>query len=370
MTTEVVGSIKEIGRDAWNACYFAEVEDYDYLLAVEMAGIEGFKWRYVVVRREGIVVAAMPAFHCRYLLETTLDPGRLRDAIEKVRRRFPRFLTQQLACLGSPCTETGVVGFHQTLTTELRELAFRCLVDAFELDAKEHGCVLIALKDISQPLDLAMNGILSSKEYVEVPGMPTAWLDPTFTSLEAYLDLLSSSTRKDMRRKLKAREKIVVKRWSGFGDLLPRAMQLYQQTRERSAWQFEDLTPAYFEGVLANMPGRSFCTMYFFNDKLLAWNLLLHDEGRLVDKFFCMDAEEGRAFNLYYLSWFENLKYCLENDIGLYQSGQAYYQNKVRLGSSLTRNSMYFRHRSPLLHTILRLLAPLLVSDPIKEQRK
>ena len=103
---------------------------------------------------------------------------------------------------------------------------------------------------------------------------------------------------------------------------------------------------AYFAGILDHMSGKSFCTLYFAEDKLLAANILVHNESTLIDKFFCMDGEEGRAYDLYYLSWFANLRYCIDHRIARYQSGQAYYENKLRLGSRLTANTMYFKHRN------------------------
>jgi uncharacterized protein len=44
----VVRSIAEIGREAWDACFPGGLEGYDYLAAVEAAGLSGFDWRYAV----------------------------------------------------------------------------------------------------------------------------------------------------------------------------------------------------------------------------------------------------------------------------------------------------------------------------------
>ena len=60
-----------------------------------------------------------------------------------------------------------------------------------------------------------------------------------------------------------------------------------------------------------------------------------------------------------------NLDYCLDHGISRYQSGQAQYQNKLRLGSKLTANAMYFRHRNPLLQRLLRLVSPLFSTDEV-----
>ncbi|WP_025659639.1 peptidogalycan biosysnthesis protein [Rhizobium sp. IBUN] len=356
----VAHSIREIGRDAWNACFPHEVETYDYLEAVENAGIEGFSWCYVVVYDGPDVMATMPAFLCNYGLETTLPVGVFHAAIERVRKVYPGFLKLRLACLGSPCTETGAIGFSPRVPTVGREELLQRLLKAFHDHAASQQCSLTALKDIPQPLDPVVDDVLKGHGYAMAGGMATAHLDIDFDSTDVYLARLSSGTRKDMRRKLRMREHVRIEYRSELDGVQERVATLYRQTRERSEWQFEELTPDYFRGVLTKMRGRSFCALYFVGDELLAANLLIHNGHALVDKFFCMDADRGRSFNLYYLSWFTNIEYCLRHGIRRYQSGQAYYANKVRLGSKLTSNVMLFRHRNRAVQSILQLVAPLL----------
>ncbi|MDL2399643.1 GNAT family N-acetyltransferase [Rhizobium mayense] len=360
---EVHFSIRAIGRDAWNACFHDQVEDYDCLLAIEEAGIAGFEWRYITVVEDGRVSAAMPAFLCPYALDTTLEDGFLRKVVRRIRQRFPGFLTLRLACLGSPCTETGTVGFHPDVPLERREALFATLLSFFEQLAATEDCALMGLKDIPQPIAAELDGPLSARRYAMIGGLPTAWLDIDFKSIDEYLARLSSGTRKDMRRKMKSFQQVRVEIRTDFGDFLPEVVALYHDTRNRSEWQFEELTAEYFEGILSSMRGRSFCAFYFVEDRLLAANLIVHDERVAIDKFFCMDGEAGRPYNLYFLSWFTNLRYCLEHGIGRYQSGQAYYENKIRLGSKLTANAMFFRHRNPFLQKILRLASPLFSTD-------
>jgi predicted N-acyltransferase len=360
---EVHFSIRAIGHDAWNACFRGQVEDYDCLLAIEEADISGFEWRYITIVDDGRVSAAMPVFLCPYALDTTLEDGRLRKAVRRIRQRFPGFLTLRLACLGSPCTETGAVGFHPDVPPERRAVLFAELLSFFEELAATEKCSLMGIKDIPAPVTAEFGDLLSGRGYASIGGLPTAWLDVDFKTIDEYLARLSSGTRKDMRRKLKSFEQVRVEMRTDFGDFLPEVMALYHDTRNRSEWQFEELTPDYFEGILAHMRGRSFCVFYFVEDRLLAANLIVHDEHIAIDKFFCMDGEKGRPYNLYFLSWFTNLRYCLEHGIGRYQSGQAYYENKVRLGSQLTANTMFFRHRNPVLQKILWLVSPLLSTD-------
>lgn len=366
---DVCSDLCAIDRQQWNACFPGEAEAYDYLRAVERAGIPGFEFRYVVGRAGGQIVAAMPAFLTRYGLETTLDSRHLRDAVMRLRGVWSGFLMLPLACLGSPCTEIGYPGFHPDIPAVCRADLFQGLVDAFETYARTAGCVLLALKDVPKPLPNGLMDVIANRGYAELVGLPTAVLDIDFPDLDGYFSRLSAATRKDLRRKLKARESIRIERRSDLGPYHERAMELYRQTRERSDWQFEDLTLDYFEGMLARMPGRSFVTMYFVDDELLATNFLIRNELTLVDKFFCMDAEKGRPFNLYYLSWIDNVEYCVKEGLTRYQSGQAYYENKVRLGSRLCANSMFFRHTNALTQRALRFAAPYLAIATPGEER-
>lgn len=364
---EVHADLGAIDKEQWNACFPGEAEGYDYLLAVERAGISAFEFRYVVGTSDGEIVVAMPAFLTRYGLETTLDNRRLRDAMMRVRGIWSNFLMLPLACLGSPCTETGHPGFHPSVAATRRPELFDRLMAAFEAHARAEKCTLLALKDIPQPLPDDLAQTITAKGYTEMAGLPTAVLDISFPNLDSYLAGLSAATRKDIRRKLKARNGIRIERRSELGPYRERALELYRQTRERSDWQFEDLTLAYFEGILAGMPGSSFVTLYFAEDELLATNFLILDEQTLIDKFFCMDIEKGRPFNLYYLSWVDNIEYCLNEGLKHYQSGQAYYENKVRLGSRLIANSMFFRHTNPLIQRGLRFAAPYLaIATPVE----
>ncbi|MFS8045239.1 GNAT family N-acetyltransferase [Rhizobium sp. BR 314] len=360
---EAHSSIRSIGRDAWNACFHDQVEDYDYLLTIEEAGIAGFEWRYITVVEDGRVSAAMPAFLCLYALDTTLEEGGLRRAVRRVQGIFPKFLKLRLACLGSPCTETGAVGFHPDVPQERRSALFTELVSFFERFAATERCSLVGLKDIPEPTSAEFGTALSTRGYASIGGLPTAWLDVDFKTIDEYLARLSSGTRKDMRRKMKSFEQVRVEIRTEFGEFLPQVMALYHDTRNRSDWQFEELTADYFQGILDRMGGRSYCAFYFAEDTLLAANLIVHDDRIAIDKFFCMDGEKGRPYNLYFLSWFTNLRYCLDHGIRRYQSGQAYYENKVRLGSKLTANAMFFRHRNPVLQGLLRLVSPLFSTD-------
>jgi predicted N-acyltransferase len=359
-------SLADIGRDRWDACFSAALEGFDYLQAVEAAGLPGFEWRYVLVEAGGQPVAAAPGFISDYALDTTLTPlGR--NAIAAVRRIAPRAFTLRLGSLGSPCTEDVGLGFAPQLDDLGRRGALGALVSAFQADALASRCGLLAIKDTPQPDADLWDAVARPMGFRPVAGLPIAHLDIDFPDLETYLARLSPGVRRDMRRKLRALDRISVEVRDNLDGLEDAVLALYADTRARAQMQFEDLTPAYFTGVLEKMRGRALCVLYRAEGRLLAANLLLHDRDTLLDKFFCMDAARGRPLNLYFVSWFTNLRLCLEHGCTRYQSGQAGYANKLRLGSRLTATDMRFRHRNPLINQALQWAAPLLSEDPLAE---
>jgi len=358
----VINSLLDIDKQQWDVCFPGEVENYDYLLGIEESALAGFSFRYLTAWNGNTLQAAAPMFLTHYSLDTTLQ-GFGRTLTSRIKSAFPKLLTLNLACIGSPCTECGVIGFHPQLDEQEERALIAEMLICFETYAQSQSCHLLGIKDIPEPFQRRFDDRFQNVKFSTVAGMPTASLDIDFTSIDEYLSRLSSSTRKDMRRKLRSLDRLRVEYRTTINDVLAEIMTLYHDTRNRSEWEFEELTPGYFQGVLARMPERSFCTLYYAGDQLLAANLLIHDERTLIDKFFCMNGKLGREYHLYFLSWFTNIRYCLEHGFTRYQSGQAYYENKLRLGSRLTRNTIYFKHRNVLAQGLLRFAVPLLSAD-------
>jgi uncharacterized protein len=358
LEARVVDTLADVDRAAWDALFPREIERYDYLAAVEAAGLEGFAWRYVLVEEDGRLLAAAPAFLTEYALETTVD-GVARTVLRAIGRVAPGLTTLRLACLGSPCTETAQLGLSPDADPAV---LLGVLMKAFEDAARRERRSLMAVKDAPAPDAALWAKALGPADYQPMTGLPLASLDIDFPDQETYLARLSPATRKDMRRKLRDAQAVRVEIRRDLKGLEAEVMALYAETRARGDLQFETLTADYFTGVLDRMGERAACVLYFVDDVLMAANLVLIDAGTLVDKFFCMRTE-GRDHNLYFLSWFTNIRLCLELGLTRYQSGQAAYANKLRLGSGLIPTTMYFRHRNPLLNLALRWLAPLLAPD-------
>jgi len=362
----VIESLAAIEPAEWAALFPGELEDYHYLLAVERAGLPGFGFRYLVVHEDGRLLAAAPAFVTRYPLDTTLT-GSARRMAGALRRAFPDALTLRLACIGSPCTERALVGFAPEVSALGRGQLTGLIFDAFEELARRERCGLLGVKDAAADDRAPWATAAILRGYAPLASLPIARLEIDFPDIDAYFARLSHATRRDMRRKLRRRGEVRVEVRADVSDLIEEVMALYRQTLARADMSFEELTADFFLGVPREMAGRAFYVLYFVDDRLLGANLLIQDEGVLLDKFFVMDEAAGRPLNLYFLSWFTNVELCLERGLARYQAGQAAYRDKLRLGCRLVRTTNHFRHRNLLLNAALGLAAPLFAADPTLE---
>jgi len=352
-------SITDIAPQDWNACFLGDLEAYAYHLAIERAGLPGFSYFYIGVFDGEDLVGIAPAFTTPYNLETTLDQPALRRFIQIMKKPCPGFLRVSLAALGSPCTERAMLGIKD----QARNYGIvDCLLNAFESEALKQGATLLAVKDLARDTDGVWTNCLLDLGYGLIPGLPSTRLDVDFDTLDGYLARLSSGTRKDMRRKLKTRSALRVENVSSLKSYEAQVMALYKATLERADMALEELTFAFFENVLTLMPEQALCRLYFDGDTLVALNLLLHNDSELFDKYFLM-APEGRRLNLYFVSWFDNLAFCLNEGLRLFHTGQAAYENKVRLGARLDETYMAFKHRNMAISGLFRLLSPLFAGD-------
>jgi predicted N-acyltransferase len=338
-------SIAQIERAAWDALFPNEIE----------------AWRYFTLWQEDALVAAAPAFLTDYRLDTTLA-GPLKRWTDRLARLAPRLLSIRMLCLGSPVAEICHVGTTRDATPQQRQALLARLLQALRDEAARRHIGLVAVKDAPDGSDLAEACGLAG--HTRLPGMPTAVLPLHFSDLDGYLKTLSRVTRKDIKRKLRHSQALRVEARADIDDVMGPVMALYEATWQRSDLRLEHLTPEYFTAVLAAMRGRAICFLYWQDERLVAFNLVLHDSQRMIDKFFGTDGT-ARQLNLYHLSWMENIRQCLARRLIVFQAGQAFYREKVRMGSRLDINWQFFQHRSPVLDFLLRKISGLVRLDRI-----
>lgn len=342
--TGAQSSIDAFAPGDWNRLFPHELEDHAYLRAIERAGLAGFRYLYFTVSEGGRLLAAAPAFITDYRLDTTVQGG-LRRVTDTLAKTFPRLLRIPMLSLGSPVSERCRVGFAPDSGPSQHAAWLDAMLARMEAVAASEKFGMLAVKDA--PLDEpAWQQVCPRHGLRALPGLPGAMLDIRWRDVEGYLDSLGSSTRKDLRRKRRVGAALRIEWRTHLDGIADDVQRLYRETLAHADLSFEELTPAYFGNVLRDMPGRAFCVTYSEDARLVAFNLVLQDRERLLDKFLGMDYAAMRRYNLYHVSWLENIRHCSEAGIAVYESGQGLHREKLRLGSRLRANALWYRHRN------------------------
>ena len=291
ITAQAYSTIRAIDRDAWNDCFPNALEDWDYYLAVENAGIEDFQWRYLALYEGSTLVAVAPAFTTGYRLDTTVQ-GVGKRITERLERYWPGLLQLNLYAIGSPVAEQCDAGTASHVPAERRQALLEQLLLIAQRDADDLGIGLRAVKD-APSRDRQWADSCQAAGFQAMPSLPSALLPIPFGSVDAYLGTLGKSTRKDLRRTLRAPGPRIEWRHT-IDDVLPEIMRLYEATLARSDLQFERLPENYFTSVLEQLGERAACVLYWVGEQLVAFNLILIDQHRLIDKFFAHDLDLTR----------------------------------------------------------------------------
>ncbi len=353
MELVVANSIEAFSADEWNRLFPGELEDWSYYRATERAQLAGFEWLYFGVRVDSELRAAVPAFITDYRLDTTLD-GRLRRVVGALARAAPGLLRPRMLALGSPVGETCHAGYATQSSPSERLRMLALILDGCEVHAEQHGVRLLAVKDADDTQSALWEWALNARGMRRQPGLATATLALPHATVDAYLATLSRATRRDLRRKLRSRSALRIEWRRDLEGIREDVMRLYRATLEQASMQLEELTPEFFDTVLAELGPRASCVCYWLGERLVAFNLVLHDANRLIDKYIGMDYRHARELNLYYVSWMENVRYAIEHRVPLYQSGQGLPQEKLRLGSSLSPNWLWYQHRNRLIDSAMK----------------
>lgn len=344
-------SIDAFTAAKWNRLFPREIEDHAYLRAIERAGLPGFRFQYFSVRDGDDLLAAVPAFATDYWLDTTVQGG-LRRVTEWLAGVFPRLLRIPMLSLGSPVTERCRLGYAPGSTMEQRATWLDAILANMDNAAAEQKLGMLAIKDapLAEP---TWQRVCPRHGLRILPGLPGATLDIPWHDLDGYLESLSASTRRDLRRKHRVGAALQIEWRSDLDGIAGDVQRLYRETLAHAEFAFEELTSAYFENVLHDMPGRAYCVTYTEAGKLIAFNFVLRNDELLLDKFLGMDYAAMDRYNLYHVSWLENLRHCIDTGIGVYESGQGLHREKLRLGSTLHANALWYRHRNRFIDGVL-----------------
>jgi hypothetical protein len=312
------------------------------------SGIDGFNLRSIVVSKDDAPILLLPLFESRFDLSSFAE-GWIKRSLKAAVYLIPSLFHPRLLGVGLLVGEWSEIGIDPQIDAGTLEAAWTMALGALHTLAAELETDIVTFYNFNHHGKLP--GAVFN-QFNRVQCLPCARLPITFDSLEGYLSRLSRATRKDLRRKMRVSHEVTVIRSRSISPFLDRIYELYLETVERCPMAFGVHNRLFFEAFCDRIPGAEY-TLYFVQEELAAFNLLLVTQQAMVDKYFCMDYALGRKYHLYFLSWLENVRYCAEQNIPLYHAGQGAEATKAHLGSTFIPGFILFKHRRPVVDRLL-----------------
>ena len=200
-------------------------------------------------------------------------------------------------------------------------------------------------------------------------GQSLAYVPIDFTSIEEYLQRLSYSRRKSLRRKLRSRCRVEVEeiptgdRFFSEESIVRQLFHLYLNVYRQSKIHFDRLTFPFFCSLFQERSHRGIVFIYRREKTIIGYNICFIHNGNLVDKYVGFVYPDARAENLYFLSWFYNLEYAIKHQLKYYIAGWTDPEVKAFLGArfTFTHHAVYFKN--PLLRSVSKKLKRFFESD-------
>jgi len=318
------------------------------LSLLQEAGVDGFQLQSIVVYRDGIPILLLPLFETRFDLSTFVQ-GWLKNMLKVAGRLLPALFEPRILCVGLVVGEWSEIGIDPCIDENTFDAACTMAFASLQTLAAERNCNVVAFYNFNQYGKLPE---VVFKNFNRVQFQSCARLLIDFSSMDEFLARFSKAARKDIRRKLRAAADVTVMRSCAIAPFLEKIYALYLATVARSPLAFGVQKRLFFENICERVPGAEY-TLYFVRDELIAFNLLVVNQEAMADKYFCMDYVLGRSYNLYVMSWLENIRACMERKIPLYYAGQGAEKTKEHLGATLVPGFILFKHRQLLLDRFL-----------------
>jgi uncharacterized protein len=313
------------------------------LSLLQESGIDGFNLRSIVVSKDDIPVLLLPLFEARFDLSSFVE-GWLKKTLKVAGSLIPAVFQPRVLGVGLVEGEWSEIGIDPHIDEGTLDAAYKMAFSALQTLAAELKSDFVALYNFNQYCRLP--GEVFQK-FNQVRYRSCARLPINFNSVEEYLSGLSSAARKDLRRKMRVAPEVRVIRSRTIAPFLDRIYTLYLNTVARSPMALGAHNRIFFEKICEKVTGAEY-TLYFVEEELAAFNLLVVKQQAMVDMYFCMDHDLGRTYNLYFLSWLENVRTCVERKIPLYYSGQGTEKTKAHLGATFIPSFILFKHRQPV----------------------
>jgi predicted N-acyltransferase len=338
--------------EAWKSTFADKCKDHRFYEIMAQTLEADFQYQYLVLEdATGKVRAIQPFFFIRQNVCEGVS-GAMRRIIDKVQRRFPRFLTMRLLMVGCAAGESHL---GVCLPGDETWAAAR-LHESLKTYARRNGASLVVLKDFSAKYRSSLRSF-SSNGYARIPSMPMTRLRLDYSDFEEYLNSLGKATRKNLRRKFRKTESAAPISLEVVNDVtaqIDEIYPLYLQVHERSPQKFERLTKEYFCQLGQAMPERTRFFIWRQHGKAIAFSLCMVYGDTIYDECLGLDYRVAYDLHLYFYTLRDIIRWALAHRLKHYCSSPLNYDPKLHLGCDLVPLDLYVTHTHSLLNPIFR----------------
>lgn len=354
--------------EPWTRAFTGKSKDHRFYEIVADTLGSKFEHHYLLLEdTSGKVRGIQPVFFVQQNLVEGIPA--LRVAVEKIRLRFPRFLTMRLLMIGNAAGEG-----HLSACEPADEIwVARALHQILGPFARQAKASLIVFKDFPATYRDTLAD-LTRTDFTRVPSMPMTGLNLDYRDFDHYVTTLGASTRKDLRRKFRkiaAAEPIDVEVVTDLTPYVDEVYPFYLQVHERSPMKFERLTKEFLSELGRRMPERVRFFIWRQNGKAIAFSVALVHDGTIYDDYLGLDYRVALDLHLYFHTMRDILSWSLAQGLKRYRSSPLNYQPKLHLGCDLYPLDLYVRHTNPFLNKIFRPVLKLLEPtrhDPVLQR--
>ena len=348
----------------WQAAFAGKTKDHRFYEIVADTLGSKFEHHYLsLADHAGKVRGIQPVFFVRQNLVEGIPA--LRRAVDKIRERFPRFLTMRLLMVGNAAGE----GHLSVCAPGDEGWVANALYQVLEIYGRQAKASLVVFKDFPATYrDVLWK--FPANDYTRVPSMPMTQLTLTYRDFDHYVSTLGSSTRKDLRRKFRrvaAADPITVEVVTDLTPSVDEVYPFYLQVHERSPMKFERLTKEYLSQLGRRMPDRVRFFIWRQNGKAIAFSVALVHDGTIYDDYLGLDYRVALDLHLYFYTLRDILSWSITEGLKRYRSSPLNYQPKLHLGCDLYPLDLYVRHINPVLNKVFRPILKLL--EPTRHDR-
>ena len=337
---------------AWQRIFTTQCKDHRYYDILEQTLDGDFEYHYLVLEdHSGAVRAIQPLFFVRQNLIEGV-PGKIRSAVDVVRKQFPRFLTMRVLMVGCAAGE----GHLGACSAEDESWVSEALHEILHTIARREKASLVVLKDFPSRYRTALTSF-SSNGYTRVPSMPLTRLALNYADFDQYLNTLGKATRKNLRRKFRKTESAPKIEMEVVKDITPHIEEiypLYLEVHARSALKFETLTKDYFAKLGQRMPERTRFFVWRQQGKIVAFSLCFVYGETIYDECLGLDYSVALDLHLYFYTLRDIISWSLEHRLKFYCSSPLNYDPKLHLGCDLVPLDLYVMHTVPFINLIFR----------------